>query len=80
VITLWNRAAEQLYGVSRSEAIGRDPRALLGTLRTDVLAQVVQALETLGQWRGELIQHANSGESLYVETAMKVPSRRRTDR
>jgi hypothetical protein len=58
--------------VSRSEAIGRDPRALLGTLRTDVPAQVDQALETLGQWRGELIQHANSGQSLYVDTAMKV--------
>jgi two-component system sensor kinase FixL len=60
-ITYWNRAAEQLYGWPRAEAIGRRADELLQTQfpapRDEIRAELLQQ----GAWEGELIHTARSG-------------------
>ncbi|MBL8954997.1 MAG: response regulator [Myxococcaceae bacterium] len=71
-IVLWNAAAERLYGVAPVGAVGRDPRALLGTEAPVSWAVVDEALHTGGEWRGQLRQRTARGELRVVQTAMRV--------
>ena len=67
-IIYWNRGAEQLYGFSREEAIGRLSHELLQTehpLPTPVFEAI---LEREGEWTGELIQGARDGRKIIVES------------
>jgi PAS domain S-box-containing protein len=60
-ITYWNRAAEQLYGWPRQEAIGRRADALLQTRFPAPRDEIREALLREGAWEGELIHTARSG-------------------
>ncbi|MEK6303361.1 MAG: PAS domain S-box protein [Acidobacteriota bacterium] len=67
-IIYWNRGAEQLYGFSREEAIGRLSHELLHTehsLPTPVFEAI---LEREGEWTGELKHTTRDGRKIIVES------------
>ncbi|MCU1268605.1 MAG: sensor histidine kinase [Acidobacteria bacterium] len=67
-IVYWNRGAEQLYGFSRKEAIGRSSHELLHTEHPQTMTGVEQALERDGEWTGELTHTTRDGRKIIVES------------
>jgi PAS domain S-box-containing protein len=57
----WNRAAEQLYGFTREEALGKVSHDLLRTEFPEPLADLRAALLRDGQWSGALSHASRSG-------------------
>jgi PAS domain S-box-containing protein len=68
-IMYWNRGAEELYGYSRDEAVGRISHELLGS-PPDEVAAVMAALERDGRWEGELQHRDRDGRAVYVDSRM----------
>jgi PAS domain S-box-containing protein len=67
-ITYWNRGAEELYGYTREEAIGRVSHELLRT-RADVPVTEIEAqITSAGRWRGELKHTTRDGRTVIVES------------
>lgn len=68
VLTVWNRAAEEMYGWQAEEAIGRHVGEVI---RSEVTAvQQAEALQTLaetGYYRLEVLQYRRDGQPIYVE-------------
>ena len=67
-IEYWNRAAEELYGYSASEAVGRISHELLQTSHSLTLREFEAVLEREGQWAGELIHSTRGGRQIVVES------------
>ncbi|BDP44339.1 PAS domain-containing sensor histidine kinase (plasmid) [Deinococcus aetherius] len=69
-VTYWNRAAEELYGFTRQEALGQVTHRLLGTRRGDGLdAPTFEArLREEGAWRGRLSHRAKDGREVVVDS------------
>jgi PAS domain S-box-containing protein len=67
-ITYWNQGAEQLYGFSSAEAIGRTSHELLQTVHPMPAELFEAALEREGRWTGELTQTARDGRRIIVES------------
>ncbi len=66
VITYWNRGAEDLYGWSQTEAIGKVAHELLRTSFPATLHEINQTLHRSGRWEGELIHSAKNGNKITV--------------
>ena len=66
VITYWNRGAEELYGWSRAEAVGKVSHQLLQTVFPLLLAEIVEELLRSGRWEGELIHTTRTGAQVTV--------------
>jgi PAS domain S-box-containing protein len=66
VITYWNRGAEELYGWTAEDAIGKHSHELLETHfpipREELVAEVVRS----GRWEGELRRTKADGEEIVV--------------
>lgn len=64
-VTYWNSGAEQIYGWTREEAVGRDIRELIygDATRFD---EPAAALAATGRWSGELQQRSKDGRSIVV--------------
>jgi PAS domain S-box-containing protein len=67
-IVYWNRGAEQLYGFSREEAIGRPSHELLHTEHPMAMSDFEAALEREGEWTGELTHTTRDGRKIIVES------------
>lgn len=67
-IVYWNRGAEQLYGFSKKEAIGRPSHDLIHTEHPTARQKFEAALERDGEWTGELIQTTRDGRKIIVES------------
>ena len=72
-ITLWNHAAEVLYGWAAEEAIGRPVTDLLRTeyLR-ETKEEVLRALGESGEWRGEVTHHRKDGVPVVVQVTARA--------
>jgi two-component system CheB/CheR fusion protein len=72
-IVAWNRGSEELYGYSRSEAIGKRKELLL---RSEVpgssFEALRQSLTEKGSWTGELRQKTKDGRSITVESRIEL--------
>ena len=68
-IEYWNRGAEELYGFTSAEAVGRDPHALLRTHATGGIAEIERQLTLAQKWQGELTHSAGDRE-IVVESLM----------
>ncbi len=64
----WNRGAEELYGWSAQEALGRMTHILLKTRFPISLSAVDAELERAGQWEGELVHTRRDGRMVIVES------------
>jgi two-component system CheB/CheR fusion protein len=69
-IMYWNRAAEETYGYSREQALGRRAHELLQT--TPGREAFAAALRENGTWTGELVQTRRNGQKLVVESHMSL--------
>ena len=67
-IVEWNRGCEQLYGFTRSEALEQSSPALLRTIFPCPLAEIHAALESTGEWTGEIHQRTKDGKEVLVES------------
>ena len=65
-IESWNRGAQQLYGYSESEALGRVTHELLGTIHSVPWPEIEAALQRFGHWEGELRHITKDGREVTV--------------
>jgi PAS domain S-box-containing protein len=66
VITYWNRGAEERYGWSSEEAVGRVSHQLTQTSLPKPLPEIQAELLETGQWEGELVHTRRDGTSVMV--------------
>ena len=66
VITYWNRGAEDLYGWSRNEAVGKNSHDLNQTVFPAPLEDIKAELIRTGRWEGELIHTRRDGTKVVV--------------
>ncbi len=66
-IVFWNRGAEQMFGWSKEEAVGRVIQTLLKTRYTCSREEIVRDLMATGSWAGELIHTARDGGDVFAE-------------
>jgi two-component system CheB/CheR fusion protein len=69
-IDYWNKAAEETYGFTREEAIGRKSHELL--LTAPAYESFADDLRQRGHWTGELVHTRRDGQKIIVETRMVV--------
>ena len=67
-VIFWNKGAEELYGWSSQEALGRLTHSLLKTRFPSSLAEVDAHLERDGRWEGELTHTRRDGSLVVVES------------
>jgi PAS domain S-box-containing protein len=66
-ILLWSQGAEELYGWTAQEALGRVAHILLQTRFPTSRAAVDTALEHTGRWEGELVHITREGLAVTVD-------------
>lgn len=74
-IRYWNRGAEELYGFSRAEAVGRVSDELLRTEHPVGLRSFLESLRTAGRWDGELRQVTKDGRAIVVDSRNRLVER-----
>jgi fatty-acyl-CoA synthase len=67
-INFWNRRAEELYGWSKEEAIGRVSHNLLQTQFPKPLEEIESELVRSGRWEGKLVHTTRNGGRVVVES------------
>lgn len=65
-VAFWNQGAQNLYGWSAEEALGRDPHALLDSRFPQPLDEIRAALDASGRWEGEIGQTRRDGDEITV--------------
>ena len=65
-IRFWNRGAEELYGYSRADVLGRTPQAILQTRFPHALAAINAELIGSHRWEGELVHTRRDGSTVVV--------------
>jgi two-component system, LuxR family, sensor kinase FixL len=66
VLTYWNRAAEELYGWTAEQTLGRVAHELLHTVFPSPLGEICAELARAGRWEGELVQARADGSQVTV--------------
>uniref|UniRef100_A0A832DKE3 histidine kinase n=1 Tax=Ignavibacterium album TaxID=591197 RepID=A0A832DKE3_9BACT len=67
-ITYWNEAAEQIYGISKSEAIGKSTRDVLHTQYIGLTRdEILKKLSLDGKYSTKVIQYHKSGKKLIID-------------
>ncbi len=64
----WNRGAEQLYGFTREEALGRISHKLLRAIHPIEPAALMELLNTVRSWTGEVQHLTKDGRQVFVES------------
>ena len=67
-ITYWNRGAEDLFGWTADEALGRVAHELLQTVWPEPFADIAARLLRTGRWQGELVHTRRDGTRIVVAT------------
>jgi PAS domain S-box-containing protein len=65
-IVYWNRGAEEMYGFSAKEALGRITHELLQTAHPEKLGKIRKQLERDNHWSGELIHTRKDGTKVVL--------------
>jgi PAS domain S-box-containing protein len=67
-VTYWNKAAAELYGFTREEALGRVTHDLLHTQFPAPLEKIKKQLHRDERWTGELVHTRNDGVQVIVNS------------
>ena len=65
-IRYWNHGAEELYGWSRAEAMGKVSHVLLRTEFPLPMEEMIEELHRTGRWTGELVHRKRNGRKVTV--------------
>jgi PAS domain S-box-containing protein len=65
-VTFWNKAATELYGFTRKEALGRVTHEILQTQFPAHLEKIKEQLHRDGRWNGELVHTRKDGTKVIV--------------
>jgi PAS domain S-box-containing protein len=65
-IVYWNRGAEEMYGFSAKEALGKVTHKLLKTWPSENLAGIQRKLKRYNRWSGELVHIRKDGRKVVV--------------
>jgi PAS domain S-box-containing protein len=68
VITYWNRGAEELYGFTAGDAIGKCSRDLLQTVLPQPMETIRLQLRQTGRWEGEVKHRKAGGDEVVVSS------------
>ncbi len=68
IITFWNRGAEELYGWSWQEVVGKHSQQLLQTKFPIPIEEIRAVLLRTGRWEGELRKTKADGSAVVVES------------
>lgn len=68
IIIFWNQGAEQLYGWTKEEALGKVSHILLQTRFPQSREVINTVLEQWGQWDGQLTHTRRDGKQVIVES------------
>jgi two-component system CheB/CheR fusion protein len=68
IIDTWNQGAEELYGWTKEEAVGKQIYELLQTEFPKPVQEIEAVLVTSGRWDGELVHTTKSGERKIVSS------------
>ena len=71
-IRVWNRAAEELYGWTRDQAVGHVSHVLLRTEFPEPREDVEAELRRTGRWDGELVHWTHAGQRVVVASRWAV--------
>ena len=71
-ISYWNRGAEELYGYTREQAIGKVLPKLLKTKHPEPHSKIVEALHRDKRWEGELVHSRSDGTRLVTFSRWSV--------
>jgi two-component system CheB/CheR fusion protein len=63
-ISYWNKAAEETYGYSKTDAVGKMPEDLIGSSP----AVFMDDLRRNGRWSGEVVHRTKSGAKIVMES------------
>ena len=75
-ILYWNRAAEQLYGFSRQQALGRTTHLLLHTQLEGGVDGLEGKLSRYGIWIGVLRHRRSDGDAVLVDARLSLMAQR----
>jgi PAS domain S-box-containing protein len=67
-IAYWNLGAQEIYGYTKEEALGRSPHELLQTEFPQPLEEILKILYRDDRWVGELIHIQKDGRKITVAT------------
>ena len=68
VVVFWNTGAEEIYGWSRADALGKNKNQLLQTQFPEPLESITEKLRRDGRWAGDLVQTRRDGRRIHVST------------
>jgi PAS domain S-box-containing protein len=68
ILTYWNRGAEEFYGWSRKEAVGKRSEELLRTIFPKSVEEIRAELLEKDQWEGELARTKADGTQVVVSS------------
>jgi PAS domain S-box-containing protein len=68
IITYWNRGAEELYGWTAAEAVGKRSHDLLQTVFPESIDHIGAELVRAGRWEGELRHVKADGSAVVVSS------------
>jgi PAS domain S-box-containing protein len=71
-VVYWNRAAEQLYGIPRTQAHGKVTHDLLQTRLAEGVHELESKLARYGVWIGELRHTRSDGRVVEVEARLSL--------
>ena len=66
IITYWNAGAEQLFGWTREQAVGRNSTELLRTRFPSGSGNILDELRRTDRWNGELVHTVRDGTEVVV--------------
>ena len=73
-VKFWNKGAEELYGFTKEEALGKVTQDLLHTGFPEPIDQIVDQVLKSGRWEGELRQTTSTGKEILVESRWVLQS------